>query len=290
MIKKNGPGSSEPRTVPIMNLFLQCMYQSTDTFYKDEGGRCAHIQLDIAIMAERGITPSGINVSDIPITMTLLYENGLKVAAQDILHTVPHPGMHIDTDHEGLATIRFRIEEVSKNHRGQKFVIALKADTSRIRDLPAICETASAPILVLSKRKGTKRGTAAVPQAGMYAMTYLPQAAMPQAMPHATPQVPMPQAAMPQVPVPHAAMPQVPVPQMPQAPVPPALGPLGERAYGLLEECEWLVVGHAIDPRTRLADPSEVIVKCPECNSMCMGARRVHYQDCRLRHLLDGWR
>lgn len=91
-------------------LFLQVTSQSTEVFYKDEGGRQAHVQVDVKIT-----NPRGLDLSHIPIVLQLHYENGYPVHNQEILSTIM--AQHLETDARGGAILRFRIEEVSKNHR-----------------------------------------------------------------------------------------------------------------------------------------------------------------------------
>ncbi|KAG5193178.1 hypothetical protein JKP88DRAFT_260949 [Tribonema minus] len=102
----SGAGASAAEEV----LYLQVVDQSTDTFYKDEGGRQAHIQVDVKIT-----NPKGLDLSRIPLVLQLHYENGYAVQNQEILATIM--AQHLETDNRGGAVIRFRIEEVSKNHR-----------------------------------------------------------------------------------------------------------------------------------------------------------------------------
>ncbi|KAG5189354.1 hypothetical protein JKP88DRAFT_353126 [Tribonema minus] len=303
--------ASPTRLAGDRDAFLHITYQSTDTFYKDEGGRQAHIQ--------------------------------------EILTTVPVLSQHLETDNNGEVTVRFRIEEVSKNHRSQRFVVMITADTARMRDLPQIEPIKTAPIMVLSKRKDRKRRAeqagltwAPTPQAppAAAAMTAAMQAQQRQAPPVAAAMTAamqaqqaagdsggaldvaalaarrgslgaagfalLPQAhllpnaaaaaAAPAAP-PAALMSAAPAlalkreasAQHPEGPYTAAdLGPLGARAYQMLSDAEqWHMVGVGVNPETGTPDANNPIVKCHVCEAVCIGLVHMHREGCRLRRLLD---
>ncbi|CAM9897395.1 unnamed protein product, partial [Choristocarpus tenellus] len=87
----------------------------------------------------------------VPLAVQLLYENGDVPYQQEILTITPDS--ELATDKNGRARLRFRIEEVSKNHRGQKFRLLISADTKECPTLGNVAPVRSDPILVLSKRK-----------------------------------------------------------------------------------------------------------------------------------------
>ncbi|CAN0397013.1 unnamed protein product, partial [Discosporangium mesarthrocarpum] len=86
----------------------------------------------------------------VPLSVVLLYENGDKPYQQEILTLTPDS--ELSTDKKGHAKLRFRIEEVSKNHRGQKFRLLISADTKSCPTLGNVAPVKSDPIMVLSKR------------------------------------------------------------------------------------------------------------------------------------------
>ena len=183
-------------------------------------------------------TPHTLDLSGIPLQLTLLYEDGISLTDQSVLQLVPEGCSSISTGAGGQAIIRFRVNEVSKNHRNQKFVVEIAANISRVIDTPHIISCRSSPILVLSKRKKRR-----AEQAGL--------------------------------------------PSVPARSPPAQLGPLGVRAYTILQQCEWQVVGAALDFQTQAPDPAHAIVRCPMCNTICMGTHRAHAQGCELRRMLD---
>ena len=76
----------------------------------------------------------------IPLQLTLLYDNEdrTQVAKQDIFRIIGASSYHIDPE-TGEAPLQFRIEDVSKNHQKQNFIIEVSADKDKCPDItPAI--------------------------------------------------------------------------------------------------------------------------------------------------------
>jgi hypothetical protein len=99
-------------------------------WYKDEGGRDKSMEVFVAIYDKEGQIKTG---EQIPLQPKLCYKaddgppNG--VANQDVLRTLGSAKIFIDKD-TGRARIRFRVEDVSKNHQGQDFVLQVGPDSS----------------------------------------------------------------------------------------------------------------------------------------------------------------
>jgi hypothetical protein len=99
-------------------------------WYKDEGGRDKSMEVFVAIYDKEGQIKTG---EQIPLQPILCYkvDDGppIKVANQDVLRTLGSTKIYIDKD-TGRARIRFRVEDVSKNHQGQDFVLQVGPDSS----------------------------------------------------------------------------------------------------------------------------------------------------------------
>jgi len=87
----------------------------------------------------------------IPLQLTLLYdnENRTRVAKQDIFRIIGASSYHIDPE-TGEAPLQFRIEDVSKNHQKQNFIIEVSADKEKC---PDIAPAYSRAVCVRSKKK-----------------------------------------------------------------------------------------------------------------------------------------
>ena len=97
-------------------------------WYKDEGGRDKCMEVFAGIYDRDDRLRTGENV---PLHLTLCYntEDGesVRVTNQDILRTVGTSVMQVDKI-SGKARIRFRVEDVSKNHQGQDFKLQISPD------------------------------------------------------------------------------------------------------------------------------------------------------------------
>mmetsp|Transcript_34550 Transcript_34550/g.80046 ORF Transcript_34550/g.80046 Transcript_34550/m.80046 type:complete len:619 (+) Transcript_34550:250-2106(+) len=92
-------------------------------WYKDEGGRDKSIPLHIQLLDAKGRL---VRDRSLPLKVTLHYEKTyLSVTNQEYLKLSPDSTMMIEN---GEAHLRVRIEDVSKNHQGQAFVISVGPD------------------------------------------------------------------------------------------------------------------------------------------------------------------
>jgi len=125
-----------------------------DLWYKDEGGRdkCMHVVVGLYDNKR-----SLVHNRRIPLLLTLLYDTAVdyhsKVTKQDILQVLGSPRQFIDPDN-ARATIRFRIEDVSKNHQGQNFRVNISADSTNIA---CIAPVQTRSVSIRSKRNKCQR-------------------------------------------------------------------------------------------------------------------------------------
>ena len=86
-------------------------------FFKDEGGKDKHLKAIVRLYGNDGCIVKGIHV---PLKLSLIYDNeeGSKVLKEsEILRIIGNTKHYIDPEN-GQSIIKFRIEDVSKNHQG----------------------------------------------------------------------------------------------------------------------------------------------------------------------------
>ena len=110
-----------------MTVIKQRLKFATDPdklWFKDEGGRDKCIELSVNLVDHAGRPVQG---RDVPLKVTLLYESGIAVVDQGILKAATDCTKAVGQS--GSAVLRLRIEDVSKNHQNQAFVIKVEPDT-----------------------------------------------------------------------------------------------------------------------------------------------------------------
>lgn len=105
----------------------------SNIWYKDEGGRDKSME----VMAELIAKNNAPHRERIPLRLTLYYapasedQGPVQVTNQEILRLLGNSAkLHTDKS-TGKATVRFRIEDVSKNHQGQDFLVQISPDTRK---------------------------------------------------------------------------------------------------------------------------------------------------------------
>ena len=124
----------------------------TDVWYKDEGGRDKCIETIVTVHDRH----NNLVREALQLEIKLCYDakGTPDVSNQDILKRLgSERGLQIDPE-TGRAKIRFRVEDVSKNHQGQNFVLMISAAKP---DENVIAFTSSPPVNVRSKRNKRQR-------------------------------------------------------------------------------------------------------------------------------------
>eukprot|EP00535_Pseudo-nitzschia_heimii_P000628 CAMPEP_0197180000 /NCGR_PEP_ID=MMETSP1423-20130617/4770_1 /TAXON_ID=476441 /ORGANISM="Pseudo-nitzschia heimii, Strain UNC1101" /LENGTH=749 /DNA_ID=CAMNT_0042630015 /DNA_START=253 /DNA_END=2502 /DNA_ORIENTATION=+ len=129
-----------------------------NVWYKDEGGRDKSMEVFVAIYDKDGQLKTGENI---PLNPILCYkvdkgERESVVANQDILRTLGSSNIVLDKD-TGKTRLRFRVEDVSKNHQGQDFILKIAPDT-RSKRYKDIAPAYTPAVNVRSKRNKRSRG------------------------------------------------------------------------------------------------------------------------------------
>ena len=89
------------------------------SWYKDEGGRDKSISIPVQLVDHSGAL---VTDREVHLSYRLLYENGTEVPSQQILRVHESSATSIVN---GVAEIKVRIEEVSRNHQHQDFQIEI---------------------------------------------------------------------------------------------------------------------------------------------------------------------
>lgn len=133
----------------------------SDVWYKDEGGRDKCMEVAAQIRDSDNI----LQKFQVPLQLILCYakdNDRVVVRNQEILRTVgTHDRIHIDKS-TGTARIRFRVEDVSKNHQGQGFSLEVAPERSKgFRDIGPGYTPAVAVRSKRNKRSRASQGRAA---------------------------------------------------------------------------------------------------------------------------------
>ncbi|POM68039.1 Hypothetical protein PHPALM_15851 [Phytophthora palmivora] len=160
--------------VNVVKEKLQVVTQPPDVWFKDEGGREKCMTVALTLMPAPG---AYLEDRVVPLDVRLLYESGNLVLNQSILRLFPD--MRPNMTH-GRATISFRIDDVSKNHQGQSFMLEIGPEqqdgSSMFQD---IAPTRTSVIAIRSKRNKRKlnaqAAAAAAAASGVYGMRASPR-------------------------------------------------------------------------------------------------------------------
>ncbi|RHY74322.1 hypothetical protein DYB30_004020 [Aphanomyces astaci] len=154
------PVGSDFEVAPVMSTDMTCirhrlMIQEDlpELWYKDEGGRDKCMPLPVHLV---DATNQPVGHRAVPLRVTLLYENEHAVLKQDILKLSPDSQRVIDST--GMALLKLRIEDVSKNHQGQAFRLKVEPDTTQSPLHFDVAPDWSTPISVRSKRNKRRNG------------------------------------------------------------------------------------------------------------------------------------
>ncbi len=128
--------------------------QPPPVWYKDEGGRDKAIAVN-AVLVDENDQP--VRNREVPLKVMLLYEGDteMEVKNQTILKIAnEHPPK---IDRTGKVALRVRIEEVSKNHQKQSFVVRVGPDPAYNPGNCDISADISTAVTVRSKRNKRRK-------------------------------------------------------------------------------------------------------------------------------------
>ncbi|KAI2499713.1 hypothetical protein MHU86_14794 [Fragilaria crotonensis] len=146
--------STTPITLVNHKIRVEIDSEWESVWYKDEGGRDKSMVVVASLYNRNGAILKG---EEVPLQLGLYYNNDgnfpMKVMKQDILRTIGGPKPAIDSS-TGRAIIRFRVEDVSKNHQGQDFKIEVAGPSKGFKD---VAPGFSPAVNVRSKRNKRQR-------------------------------------------------------------------------------------------------------------------------------------
>ena len=147
------PVTSGPITLVKHKIEITPDEDFESIWYKDEGGRDKCMTVVASLVDENNMPSIG---ERIPLQLTLCYASDppFRVIKQDILRPLGPSTVSIEPAN-GRATLRFRIEDVSKNHQGQDFKIEVPA--AKIKNFKDIAPGFTPAVSVRSKRNKRPR-------------------------------------------------------------------------------------------------------------------------------------
>lgn len=149
------PASTHQISVVNYKINISLSEDWEPVWYKDEGGRDKCMIVYAIILNKDGSPYVG---EQVPLQLTLYYDNKdhpVKVSKQDILRVLGT--LKTITDKKtGKVTIRFRIEDVSKNHQGQDFRVEVAPDAAS-KSYQDVAPAFTPAVSVRSKRNKRQR-------------------------------------------------------------------------------------------------------------------------------------
>ena len=120
-------------------------------WFKDEGRKDKCIKAKVSLLDSNGRI---VKKRRVPLDITLVYDNELstKVMTQEKLRLFAYQ-YSIDPK-KGECTVRFRIDDLSKNHQELNFRLQISLDASKAFDIAPTC---TPKIFVKSKRKKSQK-------------------------------------------------------------------------------------------------------------------------------------
>lgn len=145
-----------PSTISFIRYKLALKEPETSPmiWFKDQGGRDNCIEMKVLLLDKYDQPVVHYHV---PLRLVLVYENRFQVQKQDLLRVATESTLFIDGVNG--AFLKFRIEDVSKNHQGQSFRIKILADTTLRPETSDVKPEFSVPIEVRSKRNKRNKTT-----------------------------------------------------------------------------------------------------------------------------------
>lgn len=128
--------------VVLRKIQVKC-HEWTPIWYKDEGGRDKCIEIHASLHDATGT----ILYKPIPLKVSVVYANFRSVVQQELLRLLGSEP--VVSESTGVAKVRFRIEDVSKNHQGQDFRVKLSHDDT--------CGPGYTPPVTVRSKRNKKR-------------------------------------------------------------------------------------------------------------------------------------
>jgi hypothetical protein len=148
-------GPEEPANLPNQGL-----PNGTKIWYKDEGGKDHGFDLNVMLVDDEGGVPV-LQQQPVPFVLNLLYSNGDVILNKpNLLGILPENSQCIIDRNSGRSWKKIRINDISKNHQRQSFIVRVSPDITKNPYLFDIAGDDTVPIEVRSKRTKKQRETA----------------------------------------------------------------------------------------------------------------------------------
>jgi hypothetical protein len=228
-------------------------------WYKDQGGRDKAISLKLQMVDKDGSV--ALPSQRIPLRCKLMYGNGNAVGNTNLLKISPECSQQINED--GFGDIKYRIEDVSKNHQKNSFCVHVCPDFKFNPAFTDIAPVLSPPVNV--KSKVSKRPKQENKQPYSYAADTMPK--------------PEPQPL--KITGPRTG------PGSPQQSMHKVIEWAGMVIKGI-ESMEWVLYGYEHQADGSGADMSKPIYRCPACNVTKSAHKQQtkHQTDCFIAQIM----
>ena len=145
------------RQVNVVNYMINITVNDEwePVWYKDEGGRDKCMTIDAVLLNREGSLCVG---EQVPLQMTLYYDHAdqpVKVGKQSIFRVIGPLTSKTDK-RTGRATLKFRVDDVSKNHQGQDFRVEVAPDANA-KGFQDVAPGFSPAVSIRSKRNKRQR-------------------------------------------------------------------------------------------------------------------------------------
>jgi hypothetical protein len=109
---------------------------SIGVFYKDEGGKEKYLEYKVELKDARGLCTD----RQVPLTVTLHYDTASRPEANKMTNNGKQELMNLEESQKlmvenGTGTVRLRVNDVSKNHYSNGFVVRIGPDLSGVNGL-----------------------------------------------------------------------------------------------------------------------------------------------------------
>lgn len=283
------PAISSPMIV-IRHL-LRVHEQPPHTWYKDQGGSIKCMMVDVALVDADGRV---VQNREVPLRVLLRYENDLEVKNQGLLKV--NNDQLVEIGKSGKCSMKVRIEDVSKNHQKQNFILRIMPNVepseggSPLHGDIAGCLTN--PVMVRSKvnprPKAARQGVPGGAGSDDDTEQFRPPRPVPPVKRQPESGWPTHSQVVPVLPAPGPALAQ----EQLHSDRPPT------SVTDILDWCdfvavelklmEWQHIGCEISELDGLPNPSRVLYRCPACWQYKDPARPgVHKPDCMILRALQ---
>lgn len=154
LVRRDGTEYATTSTTAVSTAFAKVVISKThdwtDVWFKDEGGREKCMELVAGVYNQKHELIKSSSTVQVSLCYAPNHHGTVPVANQDILRVLNND---LHTKPDGTVKIRYRVEDVSKNHQGQDFCLMVE-----VANRADVALGLGPPVKIRSKRN--KRGRA----------------------------------------------------------------------------------------------------------------------------------